>query len=95
MLHGHRQLYHPIIHIKTEDVLQDIINGVEERFDTSNYEFRRPFSTAYREKKVIGLMNDELGGQIMAEFIKLRPETYSYLMDNGNSDKKAKATKNT
>ena len=39
-------------------------------------------------------MKDELGGQIMTEFVKLRPKTYSYLMDNGNSNKKAKATKN-
>ena len=39
-------------------------------------------------------MKDELGGQIMTEFVKLRPKTYSYLMDNGNSNKKVKATKN-
>ena len=43
--------------------------------------------------KVIGLMKDELGGKIMTEFAALRPKTYSYLMDDGNSDKKAKGTK--
>ena len=43
--------------------------------------------------KVIGLMKDELGGKIMTEFVALRPKTYSYLMDDGNSDKKAKGTK--
>ena len=29
----------------------------------------------------------------MAEFAALRPKTYSYLMDDGKSDKKAKGTK--
>ena len=37
-------------------------------------------------------MKDELGGKTMTEFAP-RPKTYSYLMDNGNSDKKAKGTK--
>ena len=39
-------------------------------------------------------MKDELGGQkILTEFVVLRPKTYSYLMDDGGSDKKAKGTK--
>ena len=38
-------------------------------------------------------MKDELRGKIMAEFVALRPKTYSYWMDDGNSDKKAKRTK--
>ena len=46
-----------------------------------------------KNKKVIGLIKDELGEKIMTEFVALRPKTYSYLMDNGNSDKKAKGTK--
>ena len=29
----------------------------------------------------------------MTEFVELRQKTNSYLMDNGNSDKKAKRTK--
>ena len=46
-----------------------------------------------KNKKVKGLMKDELGGKIMTEFAALRPKTYSSLMDDGNSDKKAKGTK--
>ena len=57
-----------IINIKTEDVYKDIVNDVEKRFDTSNYEVNRPLSTG-KNKKVIGLMKDELGGKIMIEFV--------------------------
>ena len=38
-------------------------------------------------------MKDELGRKIMTEFGGLRPKTYSYLIYDGNSDKKAKGTK--
>ena len=44
-------------------------------------------------KKVIGLMKDELRVKIMTEFAAFRSKTYSYLMDDGNTDKKAKGTK--
>ena len=38
-------------------------------------------------------MKDELCGKIMIKFVALRPKTYSYLMDYGSYDKKAKETK--
>ena len=38
-------------------------------------------------------MKDELTGKFMTEFAALRPKTYSYLMDDGNGDKKTKGTK--
>ena len=81
-----------IIHIKTEDFYKDIADDVEKRFDASNYEVNRPLPTG-KNKKVIGLRKDELGGKIMTEFVALRPKTYSYLMDDGGTDKKAKGTK--
>ena len=37
-------------------------------------------------------MKDELG-KIMIKLIGLRAKTYSYLIDNGGEDKKAKGTK--
>ena len=77
--------YSFVIHIKTEDVYKDIADDVEKIFDTSNYEINRPLPKG-KDKKVIGLMRDELGGTIMTEFVSLRPKTYSYLMDDGNSD---------
>ena len=81
-----------VMNIKTEDFYKDIANDVEKRFDTSNYEVDRPLPTG-KNKKVIGLMKDELGGKIITEFVTLRPKTNSYLTDDGKEDKKAKGTK--
>ena len=81
-----------IMNIKTNDFYKDIANDVEKRFDTSNYEVNRPLPIR-KNKKVIGLMKDELGGKIITEFVTLRPKTYSYLTDDIKEDKKAKGTK--
>ena len=80
--------------IKTEDFYEDIANDVEARFDTSGYS-----KTDFRllpiglNKKVIGLMKDELGGKIMTEFVALRPKLYSYKKLDGSEDKKCKGIK--
>ena len=81
-----------IMNIKTNDFYKDISNDVENRFDTSNYEVNRPLPTG-KNKKIIGLMKDELGGKIIMEFVTLRPKTYSFLTDDGKEVKKAKGTK--
>ena len=81
-----------IMNIKTNDFYEDIANDIENRFDTSNYEVNRPLPMG-KNKKVIGLMKDEIGGKIITEFVTLRPKTYSYLTDDGKEDKKAKGTK--
>ena len=80
-----------VMNIKTNDFYKDIANDVEKRFDTSKYEVNRPLPTG-KNKKVIGLIKDELGGKIITEFVTLRPKT-SYLTDDGKEDKKAKGTK--
>ena len=81
-----------IMNIKTNDFYEDIASDVENRFDTSNYEVNRPLPMR-KNKKVIGLMKDELSGEIITEFVTLRPKTYSYLTDDGKENKKAKGTK--
>ena len=70
----------------------DIAIDVEKRFDTSNYEVNRPLPMG-KNKKVTGLMKDELGGKIMTEFVTLRPKTYLYLTGDCKENKKAKGTK--
>ena len=82
-----------IINIKTKDFYKDIANNVEDRFDTSHCEVYRPLPTG-KNKKVIGLMKDELGGKIITEFVALRPKTYSYLTDDCKEDKRLKEQKN-
>ena len=80
-----------IMHIKTEDFYKDIADDVEKKYDTSNYTIERPLPMD-KNKKVIDMMKDELGGKIMKEFIGLRPRCYAYLIDDGNVDNKTKGT---
>ena len=81
-----------IVHVKTDDIYKAITEDVETRFDASNFETDKTLPKG-KNKKVIGLMKDELGRQIMKEFAGLRAKTYSYLKENNNEDKKEKAQK--
>ena len=81
-----------VVYIETESICKDIAEDVETRFDTSNYELDRPLPKG-KNKKVIGLMKDELGGKVMVKFVGLRGKTYNYLIDDDSEDKKAKDTK--
>ena len=46
-----------------------------------------------KNKKVIGMFKDEIGGKIMTEFCALRAKTYAYKLDNDTEMKNAKGTK--
>ena len=82
-----------VINISTEDFFEDINNDIERWFDTSNYHKndKRPLQ-AGRNKKVIGMCKDELGGKIIKEFCAPRSKINSYLMDDDIETKKAKGT---
>ena len=71
-----------------EDFYADIAHDVESRFDTSGYgkDGSRPLP-AGRNKKIIGLMKDELGGDIMEEFVALRPKIHTYKVGTKESKK--------
>ena len=83
-----------VIHIKTDDFYKDISNDVERLFDSSNYNKKdnRPLPVG-KNKKVIGMFKDELGGKIMTEFCALREKAYAYKLDGNTEMKKAKGTK--
>ena len=59
-----------VYHIKTEDFYSDIAGDVEARFDIGGFTEPRPLPVGLN-RKVIGLMKDELGGKIMKEFVAL------------------------
>ena len=91
-----------VINIFTEDFFEDINNDVERWFDTSNYDKNDKRSLPIgKNKKVISLFKDELGGKIMKEFCALKPKTYPYSIDGYDDDydknklinKKAKGSK--
>ena len=75
-----------IMHIKTEDFYEDTAQDVEKKYDTSNYTVERPLPMDMN-KKVTGMMKDELAGNIMKKFIGLRPKCYSYLTDDAKGTK--------
>ena len=81
-----------IVYIKTDDICKEFAEDVETRFDTSNYGLDRPLPKG-KNKKVIGLIKDELGGKIMIKFVVLRAKTFSYLIDNRSEDERARGTK--
>ena len=75
------------VYVKTDDIYKDIREDVE-----TNYELETPLPTG-KNKKVIELIKDGSGGQIMEEFVGLRAKTYSDLKYINDEDKKAKGTK--
>ena len=73
--------------INTEDVYEDLNSDIE-MFNFSNYSTK---SNYYDDsnKLVIGKMKDEAGGDTIEEFVGLKPNMYSFLLDS-NEHKKSK-----
>ena len=67
---------------------------VEGWFDSSNYdENDERLLPVGKNKKVIGLFEDELNGKIITKFVGLRAKTYAYLTDDGSEHKKSQRNK--
>ena len=81
-----------VVHVRTDYSYKGIAEDIETGFDTSNFELDRPLPKG-KNQKVIELMKDELGREIMKELVGLRAKTYSYLKDNTDEGKKAKRHK--
>ena len=81
--------------ILKQDFYEGIANDVERLFDTSNYDKKdeRPLPIG-KNKKVIGLFKDVLGGKIVTEFCALRAKAYAYKLDDDTENKKLKVQRN-
>ena len=75
-----------IYDIETDDFYKDIAEDVKDKFDTSGYNPNRLLPVGLN-KKLIGLMKDELGREIMTEFVTLRPKMYAYKTGSAESKK--------
>lgn len=65
-----------IYKIETNDFYKDLKLNFLTKFDTSNYEPLNKFKIPLLNKKIPGLFKDELGGDILTEFIGLRSKLY-------------------
>ena len=81
-----------IVHVRTDDICKDIAEDVETRFDTTNFKIDRPLPKG-KNKKVIELIKNKLGKEIMTKFVEVRAKICSYLKDSNDEDKKAKVIK--
>ena len=57
-----------VVYIKRNDIYKDIAKNVQTRFDTSNYELDEPLYEG-KNKNVIGLIKDKLGGRITKKLL--------------------------
>ena len=71
--------------IKTDDFYEDIRNDVSEWFDTSNYE-KDHLLFSNNNKKQVGFMKDECGGNQILKFVGLRSKLYAYEVDRLRND---------
>lgn len=77
-----------ILEVQTEDVYRDMEKDVH-LYDTSGYDKKHPLYSP-TNKKVPGLMKDELNGKPMEEYIGLRSKMYHVQKADGSAEMKAK-----
>ena len=81
-----------ILYGNTYGIDKDIVEDIKNRPATSNYELYRPLPKG-KNKKVIGLIKNELGEKVITKFVGLKSKNYSYLIDDGSKEKKSKRHK--
>ena len=77
-----------IAHVKIDYIYKDIAADVARRFNTWNFVTDRPLAKGINKR----WMKGELRWQNIKEFVGLKAQSYSYLMDNISENKKAKYT---
>ena len=87
-----------VIYVETNDFYENIACDVNEQFDTSGYSknTNRPIATGVN-KKLLGMMKDELGDNEIIESVNVCAKLYSYTSQTPRGKiletKKAKGTK--
>ena len=81
-----------ILYGNTYGIDKDIVEDIKNRPATSNYELYRPLPKG-KNKKVIGLIKNELGEKVITKFVGLKSKNYSDLIDDGSKEKKSKRHK--
>ena len=61
--------------IETDDFFEDIREDIKDKFDASNFD---NYSLPRLNKKVPGMLKDEVGGKNISEFLGLRAKSYAY-----------------
>ena len=79
--------------IECSDVYKYIKRDCYERFDTSDYSEDNIYGVPLVNKKVLGLMKDEMAGKIITEFTGLRSKMYAIRVEGEDYMKKAKGVK--
>lgn len=66
-----------IYQIKTNDIYADFKPHLNTWFDTSGYKPDNPYGYPLVNKKVMGVIKDEMNGEILEEFLGLRSKMYA------------------
>lgn len=67
-----------IYEIQCNDVYEEVLKSDIHMFDTSDYPTNNKWGIPLSNKKVPGLMKDELNGEIISHFVGLRSKMYAY-----------------
>lgn len=78
--------------IQTEDFYKDLKIHFKQFFDTSNYPENNEYNIERVNKKIPGLFKDEMGGELIVEFVGLRSKLYC-IKTESSEIKKAKGVK--
>lgn len=81
-----------ILKILTPDIYEFIRRECN-NFDSSDYPLKDRYNIPQKNKKSPGIKKDKCNGQIMKEFIVLRSEVYSFLVEDKTCDNNIKLHK--
>ena len=79
--------------IETEDWYEDIKNDIPEFFDTSDFPDDHPAKLPKMNKIVIGMMKDELNGEIATEFCGTCAKSYAFAIQKDDYTEEKKKCK--